>query len=104
VSFAPAAGRPDPHPDPMRSHHAIRRGLAGVATALLLLSSAAQAQAQPAPEPAPVPSATGLRVRAWVVDGLLVAVRRGPLTAAGYGGHGVDYAPAFAPGAEDGCP
>jgi hypothetical protein len=31
--------------------------------------------------------------RVWVIDGRVLAVRRGPSHPTGYGAHGVDYAP-----------
>jgi hypothetical protein len=64
-------------------------GSAGVETA---------AESPIAAEPA---AATDARV--WVLDGRVVAARRSPVPADGYGAHGVDYAPETVPGATVGC-
>lgn len=73
-------------------HHRLfaAAGVAGLAAASLVAVPAAGA-APTGPEPA------SFTPTEYVVDGIVVAVRRAPAPDGAYGAHGVDYAPQTQP-------
>jgi len=79
--------------------HAIARGLAAAvagATIMAVDAPSPPATAAPGHRTAP-PADRPTELQAWVVDGRLAALRRSALPPRGYGGQGVDYAPATWP-------
>ena len=88
----------------MDRHGGVARGLMAMATAgVVVMVSCGGGGAPSATQDAgvSVPAAQDtVRVwtvpetaRVWVIDGRVLAVRRGPSHPTGYGAHGVDYAP-----------